>query len=189
MAKYIREEDVRIRLIGKVRFTENEEDENKMHVLLLRRLINEAESQVHVDLSNRYAIPFQTIDGRPFSCLPEYPSRDTIRTLCELKACIRVLGTDYGRGSAASSEAYTKELKESYKEIYDKLIEKKKFNGEELEQWKFPPMLELRLAPHNYEADDGYMGQILVTSMERGDYPAKQINSPGENFWNGQVDE
>jgi len=71
MPLYITLEDVRLRLIGKVRFTTNPLDENKMSETLANRLIDEAEGQVELDLSPRYAAPFQTVSGTAFSNLPE----------------------------------------------------------------------------------------------------------------------
>jgi hypothetical protein len=35
------------------------------------------------------------------------------------------------------------------------------------------------------------MGQVLTTNVDPeagGSYPAKQINDPSENFWNGLID-
>ncbi len=55
MGLYINREDVRVRLIGKVRFTEDEDEENKMSMRLLDRLINLPDS--------RWSGVFQTPDS------------------------------------------------------------------------------------------------------------------------------
>lgn len=184
MGLYAQFEQVRIRLIGKVRFTEDEADENKMHVALANKLIAEAESQVHQDLSPRYGAPFQTKDGAPFGKLPEYPTKQLIRTMAELQACIRILETDFGTGTANDGEKYAKALRTRYKAMVEQQIEKK---GENELGWKYPPLPELRLNYFNTESDDGFMGAVLVSGAGDGDYPKGQINNPAQNWWNGDV--
>lgn len=184
MGLYCKEEDVKVRLIGKVRFTDDEDDENKMSNKLLRRLIKEAESAVEMDLSPRYMAPFQTTAGERFDKLPDRPTKEYIRTMCELKAVIRVLETDFGSGSAADATKYTQRQQGRYNSMADKLIKKEKG----FRQWKFPPLPEIRLNFHNIEADDGYAGQILVTGQGDGDFPQSQINDPSENYWNTEID-
>lgn len=189
MSMYIRDEDVRIRLIGKVRFTDDLEDENKMSFQLLRRLINEAEGDVEQDLSRRFAVPFVPAAGGEFKDLPERPTKEYLRTLCELKAVMRVLETDFGRGSVADADKYVKKLEERYKAMYDKLCARWDDEATSQKQgWKFPPLAGLALAYHNTEADDGYAGMVLVTSKGRGGEPFSQINSPLETFSNGVFD-
>ena len=187
MGLYVRFEDVRLRVVGKILFTPNEygddEDPNKMPVRLANRLIEEAEGDVEHDLSPRYASPFQTDTGDPFSSLPRRPTREMIRTLCELKAVIRFLETDFGRGTAVDGDDYTEKLQKRYDKTVEKLLEKKKSGG-----WAYPPLPSLRLNYMN-EQDDGFSGQILVTSSGDGDFPREQINDPSENFWNGALND
>lgn len=190
MGLYVKDEDVRIRLIGKVRFTEDDNEENKMHILLLRRLINEAEGQVEHDLSPRYATPFQTDAAEPFKKLPLRPTQEILRTLCELQSVIRVLETDFGRGSAVNGDEYAGKLRERYKEILDKLLARKDESKHEGAQgWMYPPLLGLRLNYFNTEADDGYAGMVLSTSQGDGSYPQTRINDPSETWWNAKQDD
>lgn len=185
MAIYIKADDVEIRLIGKVRFTDDLDDENRMPRALLKRLIDEAEGEVEHDLSPRYMTPFQTDAGGTFKELPDRPTRNIIRMLCELKAVERVLETDFGKGSAVNGEEYIKGIKARYDQVVGRLLEKK---GENL-GWKFPPLLSLRLNWFNTESDDGYSGLVLSDSqLGDGGYPARQINDPSENWWNGRYD-
>ena len=189
MGLYIKLEDVRIRLIGKVRFTTDVNEENKMHESLANRLILEAEGQVELDLSPRYAAPFQTIDGTAFKNLPDNPTKNVLRTLCELQSCMRILENDFGAGTAIDADKYVKKLKERYDEIVSERLLAKRKGKEETQQWSFPPLKSLKLNWHNTEADDGYLGMVLVTGQGDGDYPAKQINDPSENWWNGVLDD
>lgn len=184
MPLYIAADDVKVRLIGKVRFTDDLDDENRMHNTLLSRLIDEAEGQVEFDLSPRYAAPFQTSAGGAFSTLPDRPTKELIRTLCELKSVIRVLETDFGSGSAVNAEAYKKQQEDRYKAITDRLLERR---GEGELGFKYPPLPSLMLNAHNMEADDGFMGQILVTSEGDGGFPARRINDPSETFFNADL--
>jgi hypothetical protein len=185
MGRYISREDVRIRLIGKVRFTESEEDENRMPFILLDKLISEAESEVEHDLSPRYLAPFVTIAGEAFAKLPERPTRNLIKLLCELKSVLLVLDTDFGRGTVNSGEEYAKGYEKRYKQTLDRIMEKK----DEGWGWKYPPLPGLQLNYQNREADDGFQGMVLTTGQGDGGFPAKQINDPSENFWNAELDE
>lgn len=182
MPLYHRFEDVRVRLLGKVQFTEDDaEAENKMHIALAKRLMNEAEGNVEFDLSPRYAAPLQTVDGESFSKLPLRPTQEVLRTLCELKSVIRILETDFGRGTAVEGDKYTHSLSRRYKAIVSRLVEHR---DDTIVHFKYPPLLGLRLATFNTEADDGFQGRVMNTSDGFGDFATSQINSPQENWWN-----
>lgn len=190
MGAYVQFEAIRVRLVGKVSFTEDADNENAMSTVLANRLIAESEGEVEMDLSPRFSAPFQTEDGQPFARLPKNPTQEIIRTLCELKSTIRILETDFGSGSTVDASKYADSLQKRYDKILEKVVGRKKVNGQETNQWLFPPMTGLQLAPHNMSSDDGFGGQILSTSDSdgRGDFPQKQINSPSENFWTGKTD-
>ena len=189
MGLYINFEDVRIRLIGKVRFTEDENEENKMHTSLANKLIKEAESQVEVDLSPRYYLPFQHHSTGKFKDLPANPTQNVIKTLCELMAVKRILETDFGTGTAVDADKYMKKLEKRYSDIVNDSLLAKVKNQEDQRQWLKPPLVDLRKAHFNTEADDGYAGMVLVTSQGDGNYPSVQTSDPSENFWNGDLDD
>jgi len=189
MGLYISLEDVRLRLIGKVRFTTDEENENKMPEALANRLIAEAEGQVELDLSPRYLAPFQTDAGDSFSQLPDRPTRNYLRTLCELMAVVRILETDFGSGTAVDGEKYAEKTRERYAAMIKELLLRKTDGGQEALGFAKPPLPGLKLNYMNELADDGFMGSVLITSRGDGDYPAKQINDPSENYWNGRFDD
>lgn len=187
MGLYITEDDVIVRLVGKVRFTDDPDDENQMPFSLLRRLINEAEGQVEYDLSQRYEAPFQTIDGAAFSNLPERPTKEILRTLCELNAVMRVLETDFGKGTIVNGDAYAEKVEQRYHKILDRIMKRKR--NDEMMGWQFPPLSGLKLSYFNTEADDGYAGMVLLTSRGDGDYPASQINDPSQSYVNASLDD
>ena len=178
MGLYISLEDVRLRLIGKVRFTDSETDENKMPETLANRLIAEAEGQVEYDLSPRYLAPFQTDAGESFAKLPERPTKNFLRTMCELMACIRILETDFGSGTAIDGEKYAEKLRARYDMMVRDLLLRKTDGGTEALGFARPPLTGLKLNYMNELADDGFMGSVLVTSRGDGAYPAIQINDP-----------
>lgn len=189
MGLYIAFEDVRVRLIGKVRFTNDENDENKMHEKLANKLINQAEGDVELDLLPRYMAPWQTPEGAAFKELPDRPTKLYLKTLCELLACVRILETDFGSGSAVDGEKYAEKLRKRYSDMLNLLLAKKKDGAVEALGFLKPPLPGLRLNYMNETADDGFMGQVLVSSQGDGDYPQKQINDPSESFWTGVIDE
>jgi hypothetical protein len=186
MPLYTNETDVKSRLVGKVAFDDTDEDPNKVGHKLLLQLIDEGESQLEVDLSPRYAAPFQTDTGGPFSQLPLRPTRNTLKNLAELMAVIRVLETDFGDGSVVDAEKYLKNIKPRYEKLVEKLISRRG-DLETSIQWALPPLPNLRLAAHNEMADDGFAGRVLSTTAGVGDFPARQINDPGATFWDGQL--
>lgn len=185
MGKYIDFEDVRIRLIGKVSFTEDEDDENKMSKTLANRLIDEAEGVVEYDLSPRYAAPFTVKDGS-FADLPTSPTKEILKTLCELKAVERILETDFGSGTAVNGDKYKDSISKRYTSMVDRILAKKKDKGADAGGWMYPPLPGLDLNYMNTEADDGYMGSVIVASgTETMGYAAHQVNNPAVNFWTG----
>lgn len=186
MGLYIATNDVKIRLIGKVKFTTDDTEENKMPESLLERLIEEAEGEIEYRLSQRYDIPFVTDDGLAFANLPARPTREQLRTLCELEAVRRVLQTDFGRGSYASGDEYAKSMESDLEKRIDRLIAT---HDDTRSRYKFPPLPGLRLAAHNEMSDDGFGGRVLVTSAGYGAFAAHQINSPGETVFNGRVED
>ncbi len=187
MPAYIKFEDVRLRLIGKVRFdddTEAAEASGRMPKALANRLIDEAEGQVEQDLSPRYAAPFAHKTTGLFKDLPDRPTKNIIRTLCELKACIRILETDFGEGTSVDGEKYIKRIEARYtKIIKENVLAKPDDDYKASRQWSFPPLPDLKLNWFNTKADDGYAGMIHVVSSGDGDYPSKQIDDPSES-WN-----
>lgn len=187
MGLYIARDQVEIRLVGKVRFTDDLEEENRFPRALLDVLIDEAEGQVEQDLSPRYAAPFQTKAGAAYTNLPARPTKAILSNLCVLMACIRVLESDFGRGTVVDAEKYTESLQKRYDGILnDKILAKKE---EHSNQWSFPPLPDLMLNYFNTEADDGFAGAVHVTGQGDGGYPLKQIGDPSENFWTGELDE
>lgn len=190
MGRYISNNDVKIRLLGKVTFTSDNSDENNFQETLLTEFVAQAEAQVEIDLSPRYQAPFQAVNGAiwnqkniPFG---EY---NTIRNLCQLQAVIRVLEVDFGRGTVVGADKYVEKIEKRYQSIVsDKLLAKKKLGTMETQQWSFPP-LQLMLNYMNRKADNGYMGQILNTTQVVPQYPQFQLNDPQESYWNGIFDD
>jgi len=186
MPQYITFEDVRLRLIGKVQFTTDVNDDNKMLQALAERLIDEAEGVVEYDLSPRYYAPFQTDAEAPFADLSLNPTKQILKTLCELKAVERILETDFGSGTAVQGDKYMKSVADRYKTMTENLLAKKKDGATDSQGWKYPPLPGLRLNYMNTAADDGYMGSVIVANgSDSQGYARGQVNDPAFNFWNG----
>ena len=193
MGRYINSDAVIVRLRGKVKVTSDPEAEpDRLPLLLLNRLINEAEGQVEQDLSTRYFAPFQTQGGQPFALLPERPTKEILRTLCELLSVIRVLETDFGRGSGLDGMKYA----DSCQKRYDVVIwgdERKpglcSLRENTFNTFRSPPLPGLQSNYQVSQADNGFAGFVGKTG-EHGlsaDYAIDQINSPAETFWNGHI--
>lgn len=194
MSTYVNISELKIRLIGKVAFDDDGDDPNKLPTQLALQLLSQAEAEVELELSPRYFVPFMADSGSgtgTFSGLPR-ATKQLIKTLCLNTACLYILGTDFGRGSAVQGEKYGKDLKNQYDWIVERAIGVYGGKDKELEafrMWKYPPLTWLQLAPHNLKSDDGYAGQIYKSGSNKGDYAADSVNDPSVTFWNATVND
>lgn len=187
MAKYVALQRVQVWLENKVRFAgPGDQDPNKMTLGLLNELVSQAESQLEIDLMMRYEIPLQGVNGEVFSQLPQV-TRIMLGGMAELLSAVRILETDFGRGTSANADKYTEKLEKRYTGLVKQLTETMK---DSYQTWLRPPLPGLKLAYCN-QADTGFKGRIYDTSTvtnENGSYAAQQINSPSENWFNGILD-
>lgn len=194
MGRYINSEAVIVRLRGKVKTTDDPEtNPDRMPLLLLNRLINEAEGSVEQELSPRYFAPFTSVCGKPFAALPERPTKEILRTLCELLSVIRVLETDFGRGSGLDGMKYADACQKRYDiMLYGDdnrpglmSIRKNSYNT-----FTTPPLPGLKSNYQVSQVDTGFSGYFGRTDdhQSSGGYAAEQINDPSQNFWNGTID-
>jgi hypothetical protein len=181
MGAYVTAAEIKERLLGKVRFTDSDIDENAVSSGLLAQLIEEAEGEVELRLSVRYEVPFVGDNDEAFSTLPNH-TQVQIKSLCRLESCKRILGLDFGRATPNDGSKYLMNLEEEWERRLDRLIE---YREEQFGHFKYPPLPSLKLAAHNSETDDGYAGRVLVTSDAPGNYAGVQMSSPGETIWNG----
>jgi hypothetical protein len=185
MGRYVSFEEIRIRTLGKVKYTDRESDENKMHVDLANALISEGEVQVELDLSPRYESPFQGIQGEAFSTLA-HGTKMLLKTLCELQAVMKILDTDFGRGTVNGAEKYYESLQKRYDRMVKQIMEYRDGYGS---GWKYPPLPGLKLMWANAQADSGFVGEVLVISPsgESDSFPARRINDPSKTFIYGET--
>ena len=194
MGRYINQEAVIVRLRGKVKTTDDPEaNPDRMPLLLLNRLINEAEGAVEQDMSTRYFAPFSTIQGQPFANLPERPTKEILRTLCELLAVIRVLETDFGRGSGLDGMKYAESCQKRYDVMLwgdDKKPGLMSIRENTFNTFRSPPLPGLQSNFQVSQADNGFAGYFGKTGAEHNaaTYAEDQINDPAQNFWNGRLD-
>jgi len=186
MGRYISYEEIRVRTLGKVKYTTSELDENKMHVDLANALINEGEVQVELDLSPRYEAPFQGLNGEAFSTLPT-PTKLLIKALCELQGVMKILDTDFGRGTVAGAEKYYETLEKRYDRIIKQTMEYR--GGEYGNGWKYPPLPGLKLMWGNAQGDSGFVGEVLVIgpSGDSDSFPSRRVNDPSKTFLYGEL--
>lgn len=179
MPSYVTLAEVKKRLFGKVQWTTDETDENKMQESFGETLIGEAEAEIEMRLSNRYEVPFVTTEDGAFSELPD-TTKNQLKAIILAESCKRILMMDFGRGSHTSGEEYLKSLTTDVDNRIDRLVEIRK---DQFGHWRYPPLPGLKLAAHNEAADDGYAGRVLTTSDGYGSYPKLQINEPSETVF------
>ena len=119
--QYTTAAEVKERVLGKVKFTDNSEDENAVSSGFLIQIIDEAESEVELRLSVRYDVPFQGDNEEAFTTLPT-TTQVQIKTLCRMEAVRRILNYDFGRGSAIESDGYYKGIHQDYETRLERLI-------------------------------------------------------------------
>lgn len=181
--------NVQVRLANKVQFqTDDTLLEGQLPNQLLGQLICDAETEVEQDLRIRYAIPFQSKVTGQFVDLPDHSQR-ALRVAVDLMAVIKILETDFGRGTHVNAEDYFETSKKHYDEYIQKLLgNQPDQKGRQMNNYKRPPPLEqVRLAKSNREADDGYAGMIINTDASRHDsasYAAQQVNDPSRSYVN-----
>jgi len=183
MGRYITDAEVKSRTAGKIRYATTDADEHAVGPLFLAEVIEEAESEVEMRLSCRYALPFVGTANEAFSTLTTN-TQTVIKTLCRMEAVRRLLSYDFGRGTAVDGELYAIALLKDYENRMTRLVEYRKG---QFGHFLYPPLEGLKLAAHNSEGDDGYAGRIYVSSDNLGGYAPGQMPSPGESFYNGEL--
>lgn len=185
MGQYITADELKIRCAGKVKFATDDTDSNAVGPTFLADIIAEAEALVEMRLSIRYAVPFVGTAGAAFSALSVH-TRALIKGLIFSEAIRRLIDYDFGRGSAVEGGKYAEQQMRVFEAQMGRLVA---YREGQFGQFLYPPLVDLALAPHNDQADDGYAGQIYVTSDGPGEYAAAQMPSPGETLWNGEIRE
>jgi len=185
MGQYVTAAEIKKRCAGKIYFADTDDDDNAVGPTLLDEIIAEAEAQVETRLSVRYAIPFVHKSGSAFSTLSTN-TQTVIKSLVRSESVRRLLDTDFGRGTAVEGAKYARQQYEVFEMQANRLVERREGT---FGQFLYPPLVDLALAPHNSEADDGYAGRIYLTSDEPGDFASRQMPDPGESFWNGEIPE
>jgi hypothetical protein len=183
MGQYITAASVKMRTAGKITYAVDDTDDNAVGPTFLDEIINEAETSVETRLSIRYAIPFQGVNGEAFSTLSNNTVTQ-IQQLCRMEAIRLLLAYDFGRGSNVDGEKYAEQNMRVYEAKMDRLVSIKE---NQQNQFKYPPLVDLALAPHNDQGDDGYAGRIYVTSDAPGGYAPVQMPDPGQTLWNGGI--
>lgn len=153
---------------------------------LLCQLIEDAETEVEQDLRGRYQIPFQSISDGTYSALPDHTKR-ALRVAVDMMAVMKIMETDFGRGSHINSEDYSDPTEKHYNKYIDRLMGRDKEGaGDKHDRFRFSPPLDgLSLAFSNREADDGFKGRIINTDGSQvgiETYAGDQINNPGQTY-------
>jgi len=176
---------VKVRLTNKVQFQKKGEDckRGDMPYDLLCQLIADAETEVEQDLRGRYKVPFTSIKHGNFINLPDHTKR-AIRSVVDFLSVVKILETDFGRGSHVNGENYYQNTKEHYNSLIAKLLGRdQEANGAGHDRYRYtPPLEDLCLAKSNAEADDGYSGMIINTDGDEGveGYAEDSINNPSQ---------
>ena len=180
-------DSVKLRLVNKVQFQQkaNVIVEGEMPDALLLQIIQDAETEVEQDLRGRYSIPFRSKSTGKFADLPDHSKR-AIRMVVDELAVLKVLDTDFGRGSHITAEGYMENKEKNYDKQITKLLGRdKEGNSSPHDRFRFSPPLEgMLLAVGNMEADDGYKGRIINTdaSPDASTYASETINDPSLSY-------
>jgi len=181
-------DSVKVRLTNKVQFQIPNEPliEGQLPNELLAQLISDAEMEVEQDLRSRYSVPFKSIKFGNYEQLPDHTKR-AIRVVVNLKSVIKILETDFGRGTHIDGDTYSNSTKKSYEQNIMRLLGRDMIGqNDKIDRFKVsPPLEDLLLAVRNSKADDGYRGRIINTDASENDassYAAQQINDPSRSY-------
>lgn len=187
--RYTTVDSVKTRCAGKVQFQQAKEAlPEEMSDDLLFQLIEDAEADIELTLSERYFIPFQRTDGASYSHLPDHTKRQ-IRKVVDLRAVELILGTDFARSGHTSGDEAAPKTKDFLLEAIDLLLGRASFTQPGVAAPKrpmrvAPPLPGLRLAAGN-QADTGKAGMIINTDesvLGAESYAAQQINNPAASY-------
>jgi hypothetical protein len=180
---------VQVRLTGKVQFqSETGLMQGEIPNALLLQLIADAETAVEQELRSRYAIPFRSAQYGTWDALPDH-TRRAIRMVCDLKAVMRILATDFGLGTHVSADPYYKSTSVEYNLEIKRLLGKDMIGaGDNIDRFRVsPPLDDLMLSANTLaSADNGVRGRIINTSGGRNevDYAKSQQNDPSRSYIN-----
>lgn len=180
-------DSVKVRLTGKVQFeSASGLLDGELPNALLVQLIVDAETEVEQDLRSRYAIPFRSQRTNQWADLPDHSKR-AIRIVVDFKAVLKILETDFGRGTHINAEGYEKDMKDRYEEQVMKLLGRDLIGDKsEVKRFKVsPPLDDMLLAKNNRAADDGYRGMIINTDASTHDaasYASDSVNNPSKSY-------
>jgi hypothetical protein len=151
--RYITLQDVKIRLIGKVEFDEGTLSQNDdVYVLsdeLLIDFICQAESEVEVDLSKIYTVPFVTFDTPPLPYLNLAPTAlNFLRKLFITKSCLIVMDTEYGNDTGVKGQSFIANLTRQYDNSIKNMM-KRTPEG----RFETPPVYGLSVNNNRFMAD------------------------------------
>lgn len=185
---------VKVRLVNKVQFQVDPDNllEGELPNALLLQLITDAETTVELDLRSRYAVPFRSKKYGNFDKLPDH-TRRAIRMVVDMQSVIKILDTDFGRGTHINAAAYKENTEKAYKAEVERILGRDpEAASDKRDRFRFsPPLDDLVLAPTNREADDGYKGMIINTDGSRRDsatYAEEQVNNPAASYVNRRLD-
>lgn len=187
--RYTTVDSVKTRCAGKVQFQQEKVAlPEEMSNDLLYQLIQDAEADIELALSERYFVPFQRTDGAAYSHLPDHTKRQ-LRKVVDLRAVELILGTDFARGGHTDGDEAAPRTKDFLLEAMDLLLGRASFTQPGVPAPKrpmrvAPPLPGLMLALGN-QADTGKMGTIINTDesvLGAETYAAGQINNPSAAF-------
>lgn len=180
-------DSVKIRLSGKVQFESSSGlRDGELPNALLTQLICDAETDVEQELRSRYAVPFRSASQGTYNTLPDHSKR-ALRIVVDYKAVMKVLATDFGRGSHINGDNYFTATEKEYEKAIMRLLGRDMIGtNEKIDRYKVsPPLEDVMLAKSNAAADDGYRGMIINTDADENDsasYARKSINNPSKSY-------
>lgn len=188
---YTTAESVKLRLVNKVQFQSGTTPiDGELPNDLLCQIIQDAETDVEMELRSRYAVPFRSIARGTFEALPDHTKR-VIRKAVDYRAVVLILGTDFGRGTAIAGEPYYKAMMDFFTDAIQKAMGRDVIGkNDKIDRHKVsPPLDDLMLAKTNKKADDGYRGTVINTDARESavEYAENQLDDPSTSWIRSRI--
>lgn len=177
MGRYISEITVKSFTESKVSYGPGENQISDMELIVM---IQQGESKVEIDMSNKYIIPFQGYNNIPFKDIDSATTLQIIECLCLYRSVYNVIKLFFGKTGENKGDHYLKYIADLYQDLHQPLQRKRNTGVFDL-----PPLPGLML-----NANSAYSSPLLPApvparlgnSVNTFEYANKHLNNPSQSL-------
>lgn len=179
MGRYISEKTVKSFTESKVSYGASENQISDMELIVM---IQQAESKVELDMSNKYIIPFQGYNNVPFAGIASETTQQIIQCLCLYRSVYNVLKLFFGKTGENRGDHYVRYISDEYHDLLEPMQRKRKTGVFDL-----PPLPGLMLngnSTYNSPLLPAPIAASIGHSVNTFEFANRHINNPSQSlFW------